>query len=397
MSLARHATAVALLAAASNAMAQVGTLNSAPDSDLLAQEEASARDTARKQELISAVLSARETASGRKFSPALRGSLTAKLSSVPTLALESFANAGGLGDIDALVRDAVGPKVLGASAADLVFTPVTPCRIVNTVATATALAANTSRAFYVNGNAAAVFEAQGGNAGGCGIPDTATAVEMNFIAVGPAGPGDLRAFPWAASPTEPLASVINYSNLAGLNIANGLAQPVCDASGGVCTFDLIVKADVATSHVIIDVVGYYNRADVTVLTRAISAQPFLNTTTTPVTNNLITGVIAPTAGGLLVNVSFTCVSFTGTTDTRWDIQPRVNAVNAGTSMPLYFPHAAVASTPGDSATSTFFQPVAAGTHTISYTASRSPGDGSLDCNLHASSLFVPFNNAGGTP
>jgi hypothetical protein len=80
---------------------------------------------------------------------------------------------------------------------------------------------------------------------------------MNFVAVGPAGPGDFRAFPWAASPTEPLASVINYSSLPGLNIANGLAQPVCNAATTTCSFDLIVKADVAQSHLIVDVVGYY--------------------------------------------------------------------------------------------------------------------------------------------
>ena len=246
------------LAAVRGAVAQSvdGTTGAAYNVDVQLRQEAATREGARRQELTASILAAREAASGRKFSPALRGSLAAKLARVDSTALEAFANAGGLGNIDALA-----PNALGDSAADLVFTAVTPCRIVNTVATSTPLAANTSRPFYVNGNAAAVFEAQGGTAGGCGIPDSATAVEMNFIAVGPAAAGDFRAFPWSAAPTPPLASVINYANVAGLNIANGLAQPVCNAATTACTFDLIVQADAGQSHLIIDVVGYYNKVN----------------------------------------------------------------------------------------------------------------------------------------
>ncbi len=221
------------------------------------REEAAARDNARKQELASTILAARESAAHRQFSDRLRGILTQKLLSASVASLEAFANAGGLGNMDLLV-----PNALGDSAADLVFTPVTPCRIVNTVATATPLSANSNRAFYVNGNAAGVFEAQGGNAGGCGIPDSATAVEMNFIAVGPAAAGDFRAFPWASgTPAPPLASVINYANVGALNIANGIAQPVCNAATTTCTFDLFVQADAGASHLIIDVVGYYAKVD----------------------------------------------------------------------------------------------------------------------------------------
>jgi hypothetical protein len=105
-----------------------------------------------------------------------------------------------------------------------------------------------------------VFEGQGGTAGGCGIPDAATSVVINYVAVGPTGPGDFRAFPWAASPTPPLASVINYSNVAGLNIANAVVQPVCNAATTTCTFDLIVQADVSASHLVADVVGYFKPA-----------------------------------------------------------------------------------------------------------------------------------------
>ena len=241
-------------------------------------------ESGHEQEVANSILALREAASGRRFSPQLRESLTQKLLSLSSAALEAFHAAGGLGDIDRAVRSELTPQVFGDSAADLVFTPVTPCRIVNTVATGTPLAANTTRNVYVNGNTVGQFESQGGNPGGCGIPDTATAVAMNFIAVGPAGPGNFRAFPWAAAPVAPLASVINYSNLAGLNIANGVVQPVCNAATTACTFDLIVRADVAQSHLIIDVTGYFRSPNgLGTANGLIKAAAHINGTTVPAT------------------------------------------------------------------------------------------------------------------
>ena len=229
-------------------------------SDAVSSADVLAQEHARKAEIAEAVLSAREAAS-RKMSPRLRGELTARLTSAPLDRLEAFATAGGLGDIESLVRETVGPKTLGDTGADLIFTPVTPCRIINTTVAGGVINANTTRSFFVNGNTAGTFETQGGTAGGCGIPDDATSVEMNFIAVGPAGPGDFRAFPFSASPTAPLASIINYANVSGLNIANGIAQPVCNAATTTCTFDLIVQADVSAAYLVVDVVGYYRKAD----------------------------------------------------------------------------------------------------------------------------------------
>jgi hypothetical protein len=308
--------------------------SSAQSVDLL-RDQTAAQEATRRAELVASILSARETAAARRFSPNLRSSLSDKLSAVPMAPLEAFASAGGLGNMDLLV-----PNALGDSAADLVFTAVTPCRIVNTVATATPLAANTSRAFYVNGNTAAVFEAQGGNPGGCGIPDTATAVEMNFIAVGPAGAGDFRAFPWAASPTPPLASVINYANVGSLNIANGIAQPVCNAATTTCNFDLIVQADVAQSHLIIDVVGYYNKVDKTqIRTFSVSkATGFAGNiaipgtgacTNYPAANIVIT---APVAGKVLVRANLGA-TLSHTTGSQNDLYVNVAATATNCSQP----------------------------------------------------------------
>ncbi|MDA8105303.1 MAG: hypothetical protein M0Z71_07940 [Nitrospiraceae bacterium] len=145
---------------------------------------------------------------------------------------------------------------LGDSSADLLFTPVAPCRIVDTRVAGGRIDAGTQRNFYVVG-AAANFASQGGTAGGCGIPAGATAVMINYVAVGPAGPGDLRAWPYGS--TMPNSSVINYAAYAGLNLANGLVQPICDSTATTCTSDLTVQADVSSTHLVADVMGYYQK------------------------------------------------------------------------------------------------------------------------------------------
>ena len=46
------------------------------------------------------------------------------------------------------------------------------------------------------------FESQGGHAGGCGIPEDATSVMINFIAVAPVTTGHLRAWPYGGDYAE---------------------------------------------------------------------------------------------------------------------------------------------------------------------------------------------------
>jgi hypothetical protein len=202
-----------------------------------------------------AILMAREQASGRKFGTALRARLRSEMSGASLSDLESFKATGATGR---LPRGGVSQEVLAGTSSDLLFTAVAPCRIVNTLLGGGILAGAANRSFLVAGSAG--FVAQGGSATGCGIPDDATAVEMNFIAVAPGGAGDLRAYPYDPTPVVPNASVINYDKVGSLNIANGIAQPICDASATTCTYDLVVQADVSSAHVIIDVVGYYRKA-----------------------------------------------------------------------------------------------------------------------------------------
>jgi hypothetical protein len=284
---------------------QVRSSDSTLDHSSEATVAAEAADGARRQELTDSILAARQAASHRRFSAGLRGRLGAMLWSVPSTALEAFADAGGLGNIETLVREAGSPRVLGDSAADLVFTPVRPCRIINTTVAGGILNPGTPRSFLVNGSAAGTFEAQGGTPGGCGIPDAATSVAMNFVAVGPAGPGNLRAYPYSTSPTLPNASVINYSNLSGLNIANGLAQPVCNPATTTCTFDLIVRADVAASHLVVDVVGYYQKTTEVASTMTASGRTVLLNLTAACQSVTSCTITNPTATAIGVSVEAT--------------------------------------------------------------------------------------------
>ncbi len=254
-------------------------------------------DAASRARLIESIIAARERAGGRPFSSGLKHAVEANLSLLDAPMLETLAQAGGLGDLRALT-----PSALGDAGSDLVFTPVAPCRIVNTTVAGGVIPANTKRAFFVNGNVAGTFETQGGQAGGCGIPDDATSVEMNFVAVGPSGAGDLRAFPFSAAGTAPNASVINYASLPGLNIANAVNQPVCNAAVVSCPFDLYVQADAASTHLVVDVVGFYRKADTSrtrsfVTVARVGGGPTVAATCTNFTSIVLN---APSAGQVLV-------------------------------------------------------------------------------------------------
>jgi hypothetical protein len=145
--------------------------------------------------------------------------------------------------------------VYGPPGEDLGFTPVTPCRIVDTrLSTAGRIAANTNRSFLVAG--AEGFPTQGGKSGGCGIPfGHASAVELNFIVVNPLGTCYIRA---AAYPGPiPNASIVHYSKTVPLKSSNGIAVPICRPDLASCSDDLLVRAVTAATDLVIDVVGYY--------------------------------------------------------------------------------------------------------------------------------------------
>ncbi len=148
------------------------------------------------------------------------------------------------------------PQTLGTSAAELVYTPVTPCRIINTLLAGGAIAAGGTRSFRVTGTN---FSAQGGSSGNCNVPVGATGAVINFVAVNPAGAGDLRFTPFGTS--MPLASFLNYvaSGIPNDNTANGMTFPICDPSATTCTSDFTIQADAAATQLVADVQGYFRR------------------------------------------------------------------------------------------------------------------------------------------
>ena len=133
------------------------------------------------------------------------------------------------------------------------YTPVTPCRIINTIVAGGPIAAGGTRSFRVTGSG---FAGQGGVAGSCGVPVGAAGAVINFVAVGPTGAGDLRYTPFGTP--VPTASFINYVNsgIPNDNTANGMTFPICVAPA-VCTQDFTIQADVSSTNVVADVQGYF--------------------------------------------------------------------------------------------------------------------------------------------
>jgi len=148
----------------------------------------------------------------------------------------------------------IGVKDLGSLASDLVYTPVTPCRVLDTRLAAPPLRGpipgGTTISFQVNDSFGAI-PSQGGNPGGCpemSVTGEPAAVVVTLTAV-PSGVGNLRAFAYTGF--LPTASVLNYN--PGANIANTTIVPACQACGP----DISVRVDVGATQIIADVVGYF--------------------------------------------------------------------------------------------------------------------------------------------
>ena len=235
-----------LLAAVFAAATARGQSTSSPPLVILGPENAA--EVEARRETAERAISQDELAMGRRLDPSYRSRLIDRVAAVRAGASAARPVTSALGD----------------SSADLVYTPVTPCRVFDTRTAGGALAPGVPRSLVVAGSER--FEAQGGKAGGCGVPlGPATAVVLNLVAVAPHGSGNLRA--WAANdpaPAPPLASALNFSSVPGLYaLANGLDLPICDpaAVGSVCSSDLLLEANGSSTDVVGDVFGYFRKAD----------------------------------------------------------------------------------------------------------------------------------------
>jgi hypothetical protein len=159
-------------------------------------------------------------------------------------AIDVLAKAGS----SATTSDAVS-LAFGSLTSDLVYTPVQPCRILDTRNVAAgAIAANSTRNFVAFGVSS--FSSQGGSATNCGVnPLAATAVAINLTAVTPAGAGYATAFPYGTA--QPLAASVNYA--AGAIVNNAL---IVQTPNPIASFDFTLYT-FAQSHYVADIVGYF--------------------------------------------------------------------------------------------------------------------------------------------
>jgi hypothetical protein len=127
----------------------------------------------------------------------------------------------------------------------LSYTPVTPCRIVDTRLAGGAIPPNGIRSYNVWGDVAS----QGGNPAGCPSPKGEPYTAHINVTVVPSGNGNIVAYPFGA--TAPNASLVNYRADAQ-NVANSGTVKTCFN----CSQDIFIKSNAGTAHVIIDVLGY---------------------------------------------------------------------------------------------------------------------------------------------
>jgi hypothetical protein len=136
-------------------------------------------------------------------------------------------------------------ELLGDTTADLVYTPITPCRLVDTRVGGGILGASSARTFDVDGSS---FTAQGGSSTGCGIPfGVARAVAITISVTAPGAAGYFTA--WGLG-VQPLAAALTY--FAGQTTSNTTVVPAIPGGGN--DFSLFTSA---TAHAVIDVLGYY--------------------------------------------------------------------------------------------------------------------------------------------
>lgn len=154
-------------------------------------------------------------------------------------------NAGGRShyvlDVQGYYVDGSGAPVPNGT----VYVPITPCRVVDT-RTTSAMISGSQRNYKVAGSG---LGGQGGAAGGCGIPETATAVEASVTSTAQSGAGYFRA--WPMGEAEPNATFLNYARQQGVTNTGAIKVSTTSAS------ELTVKNYGIRSHFVIDVQGYF--------------------------------------------------------------------------------------------------------------------------------------------
>jgi len=146
----------------------------------------------------------------------------------------------------------VRTKVLGDAGDDVVYTPITPCRILDSrFSTGGALQSGQVRN-WLAANPGGNFGTQGGAATNCGIAIKPAAVMINFTVANTTGAANFLTA-WPFNVARPAAATLNWT-APGQQIANAVVVPLC--SGGGCTSDFSTYAS-AQTDLIGDVLGYF--------------------------------------------------------------------------------------------------------------------------------------------
>lgn len=146
-------------------------------------------------------------------------------------------------------RRGIGADAEPGAPSDQVYTPLVPCRLVDTrLMFEGAVAADGVRSFILAGLHS--YRAQGGLDGDCGLREVEpSAVVVNLTAVQPGAPGYATLYPFGAP--RPLAASVNYpvGDTRGNLVVVRVAGPASAADATLYSY--------ARAHYVADVVGYY--------------------------------------------------------------------------------------------------------------------------------------------
>lgn len=182
------------------------------------------------------------------------------------------------GEQSKLASNAVNAKAVGEGGRDLVYTPIQPCRIVDTRVAIGPLAAGVIRNYFA---ALTTYGGQGGDSRDCGVPGNAAAVQANLVAIGPDTGGFLTV--WQAGAGQPTASNLNYIATDAVR-SNAATIPLAANT----QFSVFTSRPV---NLVVDVVGYFAPP-----TTAAGSGAF-SWTGVPNFGNLASGVVSTVVGG----------------------------------------------------------------------------------------------------
>jgi hypothetical protein len=195
----------------------------------------------------------------RKFLSGSALFLVGACSAFASGSLPSIATGVTKGPKASLAQVAAAPS----NAAELVFVPIAPCRLVDTrppFSSNGPLTKSSTTTFHAIGSS---FAAQGGAAFDCGVASNAVAIAINIAMLHTTAAGDVRM--WAADQTMPLAAVGVFSSENGTGVLFDGASaiiPICSSS---CPSDgeFKVYAENSGLDLTVDVSGYFRPAATT--------------------------------------------------------------------------------------------------------------------------------------